>query len=630
MWVKLIFASFLIVSVTSKAIRDLDFYFDSALCENRLSAFLVTDNADVSASPARVISNVTEEECMEVCSSNRDADGRLVICASFTYDHVKFKCSIYKRKSGPDGDLDKETAPGKRFFEKFCLDEDSPKQCASAQFIRIDDSILSGYAKNTSIHSTMAGCINQCLKEEFICKSAMYFYDEGECITNVESGQSVPEDFGSPDDGDKVVYFSNGCIQPDNVKNDKLSTADNEKDIKTEKTTEQEEKPVEEEKTEKPITEEETTTVEVVTETTTSESEPTTSSIATETETEKELTNQEKEKEIKDFDNRLYGAKQLSRSENGTITIDEEALEKALEAAEKENENKKEEEKPEVPSVSKEADVKETEVKESAKSKEKSVEKSVEKSIEKAEAVEKEIVSEKEEKEKKTDSPVFQIDHDTESVEVTTPTNVEDEKKEKEVQPANLLKQNPFKAASTKHLQIQKLVNASPEQPEESPITEEDSYFSKWSDWTECTQPGQRKIRRRKCLDLRRCKGALMQVDWCPKVLPSAEDSENLENEDGPIGPTRNPLPVAADSSKGSPPGILPPQLPQKVLKPLPEGAPGHPDDVWSPWLGVCQQFASNQPCKNNEVIGFESRECIAKDPKACKGPFFRYCTLPC
>jgi hypothetical protein len=629
MWVKLIFTSFLIASVSSKAIRDLDFDFDSALCENRLSAFLVTDNADVSASPARVISNVTEEECMEICSSNRDGDGRLVICASFTYDHVKFKCSIYKRKSGPDGDLDKETTPGKRFFEKFCLDEDSPKQCAGAQFVRIDDSILSGYAKNTSIHSTMAGCINQCLKEEFICKSAMYFYDEGECITNVESGQTSPEDFGSPDDGDKVVYFSNGCIQSESAKNDKLSTAENEKDIKTEKTTDQEEKLVEEEKTDKPVTEEETTTVEVITETQTSEAELTTPSVEKESEIEKEITNEDdKEKEIKDFDNRLYGAKQLTRSENGTITIDEEALEKALEEAEKQNANKKEEEtNSEIVNASKEADIKEVEAKEPPP---KSEEKAVEKSIEKAEAVEKEIVSKKEEK--KTESPVFQIDRDTESVEVTTSSNVEDEnvKKETESPPPNLLKQNPFKAASTKHLQIQKLINASPEQPEELP-KEEDSYFSKWSDWTECTQPGQRKIRRRKCLDLRRCKGALMQVDWCPKVLPKVvEDSETDKTEDGPIGPTRNPLPVAADSSEGSPPGILPPQLPNKVLKPLPEGAPGHPEDVWSPWLGVCQQFASNQPCKNKEVIGFESRECIAKNPKACKGPFFRYCTLPC
>lgn len=74
----------------------------------------------------------------------------------------------------------------------------------------------------------------------------MYFYDEGECITNVESGQTSPEDFGSPDDGDKVVYFSNGCIQSESAKNDKLSTAENEKDIKTEKTIDQEEKLVEE------------------------------------------------------------------------------------------------------------------------------------------------------------------------------------------------------------------------------------------------------------------------------------------------------------------------------------------------------------------------------------------------
>uniref|UniRef100_A0A914Y5L4 Apple domain-containing protein n=1 Tax=Panagrolaimus superbus TaxID=310955 RepID=A0A914Y5L4_9BILA len=463
MWLKLIFASFFIISVTSKAIRDLDFDFDSALCENRLSAFLVTDNADVvSASAARQISNVTEEECMEICSSNRDSDGRLVICASFTYDHVNFKCSIYKRKSGPDGDLEKVTTAGKRFFEKFCLDEDSPKQCASAQFVRIDDSILSGYAKNTSIHSTMAGCINQCLKEEFMCKSAMYFYEEGECITNVESGQTVPEDFGSPDDGDKVVYFNNGCIQPDSIKNDKLSVVDNEKDIKTEKTTDDEEKLVEEEKQ---ATEFETTTVEQSTEETTT-SEATTVSEKTDIDTEKEneITNEEKEKAVKDFDNRLYGAKQLSRSENGTISIDEEALEKALEAAEKQYSK---EDKTEVSDSKEATDFKEVDVKE--KETLKSLEKSLEKSIEKAEAIEKEIVSEK--KEKKIKSPVFQIDDSTESAEETTTAavEIEAEKKEIELPPVNLLKTNPLKAASTKHLQIQKLVNASPEQEEELP-----------------------------------------------------------------------------------------------------------------------------------------------------------------
>nr|CAD2180633.1 unnamed protein product [Meloidogyne enterolobii] len=52
--------------------------------------------------------------------------------------------------------------------------------------------------------------------------------------------------------------------------------------------------------------------------------------------------------------------------------------------------------------------------------------------------------------------------------------------------------------------------------------------------------------------------------------------------------------------------------------------------EIWSAWNGTCQHFASSQPCKDGQVIGFESRECIAKDPLFCKGPFFRYCTLPC
>ena len=121
-----------------------------------------------------------------------------------------------------------------------------------------------------------------------------------------------------------------------------------------------------------------------------------------------------------------------------------------------------------------------------------------------------------------------------------------------------------------------------------------------------------------------------MQVDWCPKNLSPAPQSSEEEPINEPVGPVQTPIPVAKSSAEGSPPSILPPQMPKRRLQPLPDGAPGSPDDVWSPWLGVCHHFASTQPCKNNEVIGFESRECIAKDPKACNGPFFRYCTLPC
>lgn len=110
-------------------------------------------------------------------------------------------------------------------------------------------------------------------------------------------------------------------------------------------------------------------------------------------------------------------------------------------------------------------------------------------------------------------------------------------------------------------------------------------------------------------MDLRRCKGALTQVDYCPNNLPVQiveEPQRNgnckiqmylkkfIEEPTGP--PASNPLPVVLDTSQmnrftktaGSPPSILPPQLPKKELKPLPVGAPGRPQDIWSPWLGTC------------------------------------------
>jgi len=167
-----------------------------------------------------------------------------------------------------------------------------------------------------------------------------------------------------------------------------------------------------------------------------------------------------------------------------------------------------------------------------------------------------------------------------------------------------------------------------------SSVGGEAGFFSDWGPWTVCTEPGERRIRRRKCLDLRRCKGALMQVDYCSKdikkPLPQASAEEQQSGPAPP--PVRSPLPIGAPlaTGAGAPPSILPPKLPDKELKPLPEGAPGKATDVWSPWLGVCQRFASAQPCTNHEMIGFEARECIAKDPAACKGPFFRYCTIQC
>lgn len=39
----------------------------------------------------------------------------------------------------------------------------------------------------------------------------MYFYEEGECITNTESALSRPASFAR-EDTEKVIYFQNGCL----------------------------------------------------------------------------------------------------------------------------------------------------------------------------------------------------------------------------------------------------------------------------------------------------------------------------------------------------------------------------------------------------------------------------------
>uniref|UniRef100_A0A7E4ZUZ3 Apple domain-containing protein n=1 Tax=Panagrellus redivivus TaxID=6233 RepID=A0A7E4ZUZ3_PANRE len=603
------------------AAEHLDKYLDSALCENRLSAFLVADNTGVNSEPSRTFANVTEEQCREICTDNRDADGRLVLCASFSYDHIDFTCSIYKKKSSPDGTLERVAVTGKRYFEKFCLDESASKECANRAFGRVDDSLLTGYAKATSFHATLEGCVNKCLNETFKCKSAMYFYEEGECITNVESAISKPEDFGPPEDGDRVIYIANGCLPK--IVEEKKKGASKKKLV-------QKKKSKLEKLGKKKVVIQEVTTTEAPAESAETE-ESTTPEVTAEQEQVEEATTAviaedeqfktfEAVNHPKDIASKLYGAKQLSKSENGTIEVDDSLVENTTSAAEESGE-----EATEATEAAETTEAVEATTEAAAEDNEDEEESETETADEADDSTsdDEPLVAESESEETTTSAGnapiestdiVIRVDEDTNGPVV--------QQKPEEPEEKSSLKAKPVKEGVTKQLAIQKLVV-----PAE--VREEDNYFSEWAEWTPCTQPGERKIRRRKCLDLKKCKGALMQVDWCPRNLPVTSTEAPDSAETGPVGPVREPLPVAK-TDEGSPPGILPEQLPRKKLKPLPAGAPGSADDIWSPWLGVCQQFASTQPCKNNEQIGFESRECIAKDPKKCNGPFFRYCTIVC
>ena len=57
---------------------------------------------------------------------------------------------MFRRASFPDGEMERKPEEGRRYFEKFCLPEEAPAQCAQRQFVRVDDYILKGYAQSTT------------------------------------------------------------------------------------------------------------------------------------------------------------------------------------------------------------------------------------------------------------------------------------------------------------------------------------------------------------------------------------------------------------------------------------------------------------------------------------------------
>ncbi len=53
----------------------------------------------------------------------------------------------------------------------FSNSEDITDKCREAQFLRVDQSVLVGFALNVSIQRTLEGCMDACLRETtFVCK----------------------------------------------------------------------------------------------------------------------------------------------------------------------------------------------------------------------------------------------------------------------------------------------------------------------------------------------------------------------------------------------------------------------------------------------------------------------------
>ncbi|KAF8354836.1 hypothetical protein PRIPAC_96459, partial [Pristionchus pacificus] len=503
------------------------------------TAYFVIDNTELITTESIEFSEFSEEECQSTCSSNVDTKGKSIECASFAYDHVSFTCTVYATKSLPEGKAATKQAVGKRFFEKFCLSESTVPTCAEAQFIRADDSVLIGFAANVSLVDSLEECVSTCVKES-ACKSAMYFYEEGECITNTESALSRPASFAR-EDTEKVIYFQNGCLARsafvESSSSRPLENVDHEAETKkTRGESHSAELPLSGEEEEEVTT---TTKASKKRRSKTTTSAPSTTTTTTTTETPEDLEEEYDEEE-----------KEEKEEEATTTTV-----------APKKKEKKSREEKENI--------------------------KKFKKHPKSAAAFGSKTVHYKTKKGEKTDVP---------KVEKST---------EEEVDPAE-----------------SSIESVDDETNLTDPYT---TFFSEWSDWTPCKTSGERRIRRRKCLDLRRCLGALMQVENCPALTTKAPElvAEEMKSVRSIVAAPLEGDPLAGIDTVTSPPE------PEVEIAQVGSSDVGD-GYIWSPWLGTCQKFASGQPCNNGEMIGFESRECVAKDPSQCQGPFFRYCTLPC
>lgn len=587
----------------------------TAVCENKATGFFVVDNTILSTSDSIVYKDTPEEDCLTTCSTNRDRFGRSILCASFVYDHASFTCTIFKEKAKPEGKADVLQAVGKRYFEKVCLGGDVPMECADSQFIRADDSVLIGFARNVTLVETMEQCVEQCVKEND-CKSAMYFYEEGECITNTESALTKPSAFAK-EENEKVVYFQNGCltkirVQQETTTTSAQSTADTdtesseitdesdpaaEKDLATLTTTgplensggrtdeEQvggsgkEDTAAEELDSVETSTDSEASTAVLPSSTThekageDEEAEETTSAETTPVAI--EVTTSEIEQGMKaDDEDEEYATD--GENDDDVETATDKSMEKLSKKGEKASYIKYKKHPKNFASKTAKLTKKELSVK---------------------------AATERTTEENFEDQAVAgSSSGEEEAVGESVVSDVDGEPIEGQTSPLE----------GKKHLSIKRVLeNTGTEGTEDFP-----TYFSDWSDWTPCTKAGERQIRRRKCLDLRRCLGALMQVRNCPAVLPEPVQSGPIESVRSVMEVPRIPEYDDADITRTNPRQASASQPPS--------------ESVWSPWLGVCQHFASGQPCNNGEMIGFESRECVAKEPSLCEGPFFRYCTLAC
>ncbi|KAI6210434.1 hypothetical protein M3Y96_00327600 [Aphelenchoides besseyi] len=157
------------------------------------------------------------ESCEQLCTQRVTITKKDFNCKSFMYNNATRTCILSDERSTPLGRANLTDAPGFTYYEKKCFA--SPRTCRNvASFTRTPQMLLVGFAAFVMENvPSMGMCLDQCTNpppetgEKFVCKSAMYYYNEQECILNAESRATKPDLFIPEEDDFVVDYFDINC-----------------------------------------------------------------------------------------------------------------------------------------------------------------------------------------------------------------------------------------------------------------------------------------------------------------------------------------------------------------------------------------------------------------------------------
>ncbi|CAI2350668.1 unnamed protein product [Caenorhabditis sp. 36 PRJEB53466] len=159
----------------------------------------------------KVMKDVTLNECATACSDSLTTDE----CLSFEYDASLLQCSHHSDDGQPFGASVLAKAPQMiSFFQQICLLEEAVCS-APYSFERFPQSVLIGHAMKVLTVDGLSDCLSKCVLSpklyNFLCKSAIYYYETGECIMNRDSKFIYPKLFKTNVLDTLVDYFENNC-----------------------------------------------------------------------------------------------------------------------------------------------------------------------------------------------------------------------------------------------------------------------------------------------------------------------------------------------------------------------------------------------------------------------------------